>query len=402
MPTLGIAGKPNVGKSTFFSAATLAPVPIANYPFTTKTANFGIAYVRVPCVCKEFNVKDNPANSVCLDGTRLIPIKLIDCPGLVPGAWQGRGLGNQFLDEVRKADAILLIVDASGSTDREGRSCKPEDKDLVEDVNFLEEEFDMWLLQIIKKDWDKVTRRMGATKESLDELLLEKLAGLQIKRNHIVQTINSLHLENKNPATWTADEILAFVKKLRKISKPILIVANKMDVPPANENLKKLREKGYEVIPSSAEAELALRRAAEKNLVEYRPGDSDFKISKPDQINERQKTALNVIREKALLSYGSTGVQDALNFAYMKLLNMIPVFPVENVEKLCDHKGRVLPDCYLIPNGTTAKEFASLIHSELSETFIYAIDARGKKRIGEDYVLKSGDVVKIVAAKQRG
>jgi len=151
---LGIVGKPNTGKSTFFSAATLVPVEIASYPFTTIKPNRGIGYIRSPCVCREFNVKDKPQNSLCLDGTRLIPVELIDCAGLVPGAWQGRGLGNQFLDEIRKADALIHIVDAAGATDAEGKKCEPGTHDPTEDVKFLETEITMWLAQILKKDSD--------------------------------------------------------------------------------------------------------------------------------------------------------------------------------------------------------------------------------------------------------
>ncbi|MEM3737385.1 MAG: redox-regulated ATPase YchF [Candidatus Bathyarchaeia archaeon] len=402
MPVLGITGKPNVGKSTFFSAATLATVPIANYPFTTKTANIGVAYVGVPCVCKEFGLKDEPVNSICLDGLRLVPVKLIDCPGLVPHAWEGRGLGNQFLDDVRKADALLLVVDAAGATDSEGRPCEPGTNDPVEDIRFLEEEFDMWLFQIIAKDWDRLARKLEASKENIAAALLEKLAGLQIKKHQIIQALSELKLESKNPTTWTKEELRNFAGRLRRISKPLLIIANKIDLPPADKNLERLKHYGYSVIPTCAEAELALRRASERGLIQYRPGDSNFKILKPECLTDQQRAALEAIRERVLVKWGSTGIQEALNHAYFKLLNMIAVFPVEDEDKLTDHKGRVLPDCLLVPYGTTASEFASLIHTELGENFVYGVEARSKRRIGEDYILKNGDVIKIVAAKARG
>ena len=111
--------------------------------------------------------------------------------------------------------------------------------------------------------------------------------------------------------------------------------------------------------------------------------------------------ALKTVREKILLKHGSTGIQDAINLAFFKLLNMIVVYPVEDVEHLTDHKGNVLPDAYLVPYGTTAREFAYMIHSELGETFIYAIEAREKKRVGENYILKDRDVISIVSAKKR-
>ena len=398
---VGIVGKPNTGKSTFFSAATLAPAEIGSYPFTTIKPNRGVGYVRTPCVCKEFNVKDNPVNSLCLNGVRLIPVELIDCAGLVPGAWQGRGLGNQFLDEIRKADALIHIVDASGGTDLEGRSCKPGEHDPLEDVHFLEKELTMWLANILKRDWMKMARTAEAESKDISVMLEERLSGLSIKKNHILEALRKTGLNADKPTSWSEEEFLNFIDNLRRISKPMLIVANKIDIPTAEENLERLKEAGYIVVPCCAEAELALRRAAEKKLIEYTPGDCSFKILKREQLSESQLNALEKIREKILLKYGSTGVQDAINKAFFKLLNMITVYPVEDVEHLSDHKGRVLPDAYLVPYGTTARQLAFMIHTELGESFIYAVEARGKKRVGEDYVLKDRDVISIVSAKKR-
>jgi ribosome-binding ATPase YchF (GTP1/OBG family) len=188
---------------------------------------------------------------------------------------------------------------------------------------------------------------------------------------------------------------------LRQVSKPILIVANKMDLPTSETNLERLKKTNRLVISACSEAELALRRAAEKKLIDYRPGDCNFKITASEKLNESQLNALETIREKILLSHGSTGVQEAVNTAYFKLLNMITVYPVEDVEHLTDHTGRVLPDAYLVPYGTTARQFAYIIHTELGEGFIYAVEAREKKRVGEDYILKDRDVISIVSARKR-
>ena len=398
---LGIVGKPNTGKSTFFSASTLAPAEIANYPFTTIKPNRGIGYVRTPCVCKEFNVKDTPLNSVCLGGIRLIPVQFIDCAGLVPGAWEGRGLGNQFLDEVRKADALIHVVDASGGTDCEGRLCKPGEHDPLEDVKFLEHEITMWMATILKKDWSKIARTVQAEPKDAFSMLEERLSGLSIKRSHISEATRQAGLSADKLASWTETDFLKFVDALRRISKPMLIVANKMDLPPAEENFERLKKSNYIVVPCCAEAELALRRAAEKQLIDYRPGDCNFKINNPEKLNESQTRALETIREKILLKFGSTGVQEAVNTAFLRLLSMVTVYPVEDLEHLADHNGRVLPDAYLVPYGTTARELAYIIHTELGEGFIYAVEAREKKRVGEDYLVKDGDVLSIVSARKR-
>ncbi|MBS7608144.1 MAG: redox-regulated ATPase YchF [Candidatus Bathyarchaeia archaeon] len=398
---LGIVGKPNVGKSTFFSAATLAPAEIANYPFTTIKPNRGVGYVRTPCVCREFGVKDNPVNSLCLDGIRLIPVEFIDCAGLVPGAWQGRGLGNQFLDEIRKADVLIHIVDASGGTDSEGRICKPGEHDPVEDVKFLEREITMWMANILKRDWPKIARTAESGAKDLLTILEERLSGLAIKRVHIFEAVRRTGLNADKPTSWSEEDFLRFIDALRQIAKPMLIAANKVDMPTAEENLERLKRLNYTVVPCCAEAELALRRAAEKNLIDYKPGDCNFKINNPEKLTESQLRALEAIREKVLHKYGSTGVQEAINMAYFKLLNMIVVYPVEDLEHLSDHSGRVLPDAYLVPYGTTARELAYLIHTELGESFIYAVEARERKRVGEDYILKDRDVISIVSAKKR-
>lgn len=399
---VGVVGKPNTGKSTFFSAATLVPVEIASYPFTTIKPNRGIGYVRTPCVCKEFNVKDNPKNSTCIDGIRLIPVELIDCAGLVPGAWQGRGLGNQFLDEIRKADALIHIVDAAGTTDSEGKLCKLGSHDPAEDVRFLEKEMTMWLAQILKRDWSKIARTVESGTEDLFTLLEERFSGLAIKRTHVMEALRKTELNAEKPILWSDDDLIKFLDVLRRISKPMLIAANKIDLPPAEENAERLKELDYMVVPCCAEAELALRRAAEKKLVDYKPGDCNFEVMKPKELTEVQNKALKVVQQRVLQKFGSTGVQEAINMAFFKLLNMIVVYPIEDLEHLSDHEGRVLPDAYIVPYGTTARQLAYLIHTELGESFIYAVEAHKKKRIGEDHVLKDRDVVSIVSAKKRG
>ncbi len=400
---VGIVGKSNTGKSTFFSAATLIPVEVASYPFTTIKPNRGIGYIRSPCVCREFDVEDDPVNSVCLEGIRLVPVELIDTAGLVPGAWQGRGLGNQFLDEVRKADALIHIVDAAGSTDSEGRICRIGSHDPVEDVKFLEMEITMWLLQILKKKWSKLARTAESSLgKDLSNLLEEQLSGLSIKRAHIYSALRETGLNAERPTLWSEEELIKFVDTLRKISKPMLIAANKIDLQPAKENIKRIRELDYVVIPCCAEAELALRRAAEKLLIDYKPGDRNFRILKPETLIETQRNALKTIRARILNRFGSTGIQEAINAAFYQLLNMIVVYPVEDLERLSDHRGRVLPDAYLVPKGTTARQLAYTIHTELGEGFIYAIEAREGRRVGENYVLKDRDVISIISAKKRG
>ena len=402
MPKIvGLVGKANVGKSTFFAAATLKPVEIAAFPFTTIKADRGVGYIRAPCVCKELEVEDNPQNSACVDGVRLIPVDLIDTPGLIPGAHMGKGLGNQFLDDVRRADALIVVADASGATDINGQPTDPLSHDPLEDVQMFEAEFDLWLKALLAKDWDSIVRTAQAKKENVDRHLEDKLTGLGINRIQIAQALQEAGLDGFKSGQWTDEDFMGFATTLRKVSKPLIVAANKADRNGAEENVKRIRDAGYRVVAICAEAELGLRRAADAGLVEYTPGDGDFKVKSPEKLSEGQRRALERIREKVFSKYGSTGLQQAINEAFFSLLDMITVYPVESAEKLTNHHGHVLPDCYLVPRGTTAKQFAALIHTELAEGFIYALDARTKKRLGDTYILQDRDVIQIVSARGR-
>jgi ribosome-binding ATPase YchF (GTP1/OBG family) len=398
---VGLVGKANVGKSTFFAAATLKPVEIAGFPFTTIKANMGVAYVRTPCVCQELGVEDTPQNSVCIEGVRLIPVDLIDTPGLIPGAHIGKGLGNQFLDEVRRADALIVVADASGATDINGQVCDPLTHDPIEDVKMFENEFDQWLKALIMKDWDRVSRTAQSVKEHIAKHLEERLTGLGINRYQITQAVNEAGVNGFNSTNWTDEEFERFISYLRKVSKPLIVAANKADRPGAEKNVERIREAGYLVVPTCAEAELALRRASEAKLLEYTPGDSDFKINSLEKLTKAQHVALNKISERVFDKYGGTGLQEVLNMAFYDLLNMITVYPVEDSEKLTNHHGQVLPDCFLVSKGTTAKQFASVIHTELAESFIHAVDARSKRRLGDTYILQDNDIIQVVSAKSR-
>ncbi len=400
-PLVGLVGKANVGKSTFFAAATLKPVEIANFPFTTIKANRGVGYLRTPCVCHEFKVKDEPNNSACIDGVRLVPIDLIDTPGLIRGAHEGKGLGNQFLDEVRRADALIVVCDAAGSTDEGGQSCTPGTHDPIDDIKLFEEEFDAWLYSILVKDWERLARTAEMKHEEIGKHIDEKVSGLGITRGNIQNACERAKINPFKAAQWTKTELHSFCTELRKASKPLIIAANKADKEPAIQNIEKIKAAGYMVIPTCAEAELALRRAAESGLVKYTPGDKDFTILQPEKLNLNQLKALESVRERVFKKWGGTGLQNAINEAFYGLLDMITVFPVEDAEKLTDSKGRVLPDCFLVPKGTTARQFASVVHTDLAKSFLFAVDARTKRRLGEAQVLKDKDVIQIVAAKSR-
>jgi len=399
---VGVVGKPNVGKSTFFAAATLKDVPIADYPFTTIQPNVGVAHLKTKCVCKEMGVTDNPRNSACHDGTRLIPVKIVDVAGLVEGASKGKGLGNQFLDDIRQADALIQVVDASGSTDAEGRKVPPGSHDPVGDVTMVEHEFDLWMFGILKKDWEKATRSLEQTGGKIVEHLADRLSGLSVTFSDVEQVVLHLHLRTEKPSAWTDEQLMQFVVETRKLTKPSLVAANKADLPSSPANIDALRRTGRWIVPCASEAELLLRKAAEHGLVAYLPGEPEFAVKDAQRLSPAQANALRMVQEKVMKAYGGTGVQDAINQAFFELLKAIVVFPVEDETRLSDKDGRVLPDAYVMKGGSTALDLARTVHSELAEGFLYAVDARTGKRLGADHVLRNRDIVKIVSSSKRG
>lgn len=398
MIRIGLIGKTNAGKTTFFNAATLLTAEVSTYPFTTKRPNLGQAYVRTVCVCRELGVKDNPRNSTCIDGARFIPVQLIDLPGLIKGSWTGKGLGTQFLSVASQADAVIHVVDASGSVGADGKLTKPGMGSPVADVYDIEEELVRWFAKVVERVLKKLNKQPG--KGAPLKRLAKELSGLKITTEHVERALGNNDLADKELDRWKREDIRNFAKSIREISKPTIIIANKMDLSPADKNYEKLaKEFGQAfVIPASSDAELALRRAEQKGYVEYIPGEEVFRVKDKGKLTAEQREALTYVEQRVFSKWIRTGVQFALNTCVFKLLGMNAVYPVEDTENFADKKGNVLPDVLLVPYDSTVADLATQIHSELARTMIYAIDARTKIRLPTDYRLKDRDVVKIVAA----
>ncbi len=393
---IGIVGKPNVGKSTFFAAATMAPVEIANYPFTTIEPNKGVGYVRSVCPCKELGVQCTPHNSSCENGTRWIPVELLDVAGLVPDAWDGKGLGNKFLDDLRQADALINVIDVSGSTDIEGNSVNLGSHDPVEDITFLQKEIDRWMLEIIKNGLSRIARQANMQGTKPETVLADRLAGLKVTEGQIKEALKVTNLPT-DPLAWDDDSLLLFCAKLRELSRPLMVAMNKSDIAPEN-FVNKVKEFAERSAPTMAETELALKKAAAGGMIDYTPGDESFSIKDGVNLNEAQKKALDFMNDKISM-YKGTGVQECLETATFAMLDQITVYPVEDENKYTDHFGRVLPDAFLMPRGSTAKDLAYRVHTDLGDKFIRAVNAKTKRTVGADYILQDGDVIRIVADK---
>ena len=395
---IGLLGKANVGKSTFFSAATETVVQTGNFPFTTIEPNIGVTHVKVDCACK--NLENRCGNNLCLDGIRFIPVKLIDVAGLVPGANEGKGLGNKFLTDAMQADALIHVVDASGSTDIQGQPVSIGTHDPLEDIKFVEEEFDLWFKQILDREWYKLTKEIEQKRTKISEGLARRFTGLGIKESDIDKVLTSMSLKLKKLTDWSDSEIMQFLRSLRKLSKPTIIAANKADLCNDLEIVQKISE-NFTAIPSSAETELLLKKAAKAGIIQYIPGDDNFKGKSTVELSEQQNNALHLAKN-VLTKIGVTGIQKILNTIIFDTMNLIVVYPVEDESKLCNKGGQVLPDARLLDSSATAKDLAFTIHQDIGNGFLHAVDAKTKQRIGADHQLKNGDIIKIVSTMSRG
>ena len=393
---IGLLGKANVGKSTFFSAATQTTVASGNFPFTTIEPNVGVAYVQSDCACKHFEIKHD--NELCVHGTRFIPVKLIDIAGLVPGAHEGKGLGNQFLDDARQAEVLIHVVDIAGTTDIQGQPVPVGTHDPLEDVAFVQDEFDQWFTEILNREWDKITREIDQKRAKLTDGIAKRFSGLGIKDYQVQNVLQRLELISRNPKEWKIDDIKTFAKELRINTKPMIIAANKADLCNDLDILQKITD---DVIPCSAETELLLRKATKIGIVNYSPGDNSFTIPDGKEIAPPQQKALNLVND-VLSKITTTGIQKILNKAVFDSLNFIVVYPVEDETKLTNKDGIILPDTKLLPQDSTAKDLAFLIHADIAKGFLHAIDCKTKQRISGDQKLKNGDVIKIVSTLSRG
>jgi ribosome-binding ATPase YchF (GTP1/OBG family) len=395
---VGVIGKANTGKSTFFKASTLMNVEIANYPFATVKPNHGIGFVKIDCADKDFQTNCNPRLGYCKNNKRFIPIDMIDVAGLVPGAHEGKGMGLEFLNDLNQANALIHVIDVAGTTNEKGEPIEPGSYDPAEDIKFLENELDHWYLNILKKPWDKFARQTIQEQTEIAKAINRQFTGLGANEEMISEILSRLDLKEKILTQWSPGERFQFARKLRIMTKPMIIAANKIDVKGAYENFERLKKQFPDliIIPCSSESELALKEAEKHQLVEYIPGEKNFETT--GQPSDRQKSALEFINNNVLNKYRTTGVQEVLNETVFNLLKLIAAYPVAN-NRLQDKDGNTLPDCFLIPENSNALDFAFKVHTDLGENFIRAIDLRTKMTVGRDHEIKHRDVVEIIADK---
>ncbi|MDR9429865.1 MAG: redox-regulated ATPase YchF [Natronomonas sp.] len=388
--TIGLVGKPSVGKSTFFNAATMNDVPEGAYPFTTIDPSIGEAYVRVECAAPEFDHTCTPNHGYCAEGVRFVPTKLVDVAGLVPGAHEGKGLGNQFLTDLNEADVLIHVVDFTGRTDLEGEPTTGHDP--RDDIDFLEAELDMWYLDIMKKGIERYRSGYAGEEKQIEADLAEQMSAFGISEDELKQVILALGLD-LDPGTWDDDDREALAREIRIRTKPMVIGANKADAEAARENYAKITDDpDYEhlrFVPVSAHAEKALKKGDEAGVLDYRPGDAEFEIL--GELPEEKRAGLDQIGD-FLGEFGETGVQRAIETALFEELGAIAVFPGARKPQ---NDGSFLQDCFVFPGGSTAEEFAYYLHTDIGEGFLHAHDVRSGRQIGADTELSHRDVIEI-------
>lgn len=423
---IGLVGKPNVGKSTFFSAATLAKVDIANYPFCTIEPNVGVAFVaaRIHCPCKDIRqrleaegrieaVADDdprqgslcePRTGSCVAHRRLVPCFLVDIAGLVPGASEGKGRGNAFLADLANCDALIQVIDAAGTTDLEGnpkganQSKETAQQRIVEEIEFLGRELDAWIAGLLNDGWTRGVRRVQAEGEKgLVGYIHDQLTGLGATSQSIATSFEAFKNEHDvlgSPWDWDQQTITSLAVHVRTALFPIHIAANKFDIAPSDV-LQGITSNGS-LMPCMADMELALRRATSANLISYIPGQNSFQFTNQNALSEPQIKALDHMLER-LSTHHSTGVSTLLDTVLFDELDHIVVYPVQDESHWTDGDGKVLPDAFVVPSGIQAKLLAYKVHSDLGDGFIRGVDGRTRRVVGAEYEMSDGDVLKIHA-----
>ena len=377
---IGIAGKPNAGKSTLFSAITGTMVAIGNYAFTTTQPNDGIGFMDTVCPHLELGKPCNPRRGRCENGTRFIPVEMVDVPGLIEGSSEGKGMGNMFMDALRDTTAIINLLDP---VSEEKRILSPEE--LIHDAESTENEIIRWFTSRFSSDWEKFSRKLSQSHITLEEALLQKAAFFNLKQRDIREILQRHHF-TEDITKWGEDEKREFSSIVMSEIRPIIRVLNKGDLI---ENRNQYVDRGFVII--SSDYELSIERAFNAGLIE---GIKD--IRPKEKANQKQKEAIQKM-DTDYKSGSLSRIFDVLTDIIRKNLRKIVVYPVYDETKWCDKDGNVLPDAIIMSQGQTAEDLAYEVHTDIGEGFIRAINGRTKMILGRNYELKDSDVIRIIA-----
>ncbi|RDW82188.1 p-loop containing nucleoside triphosphate hydrolase-23 [Coleophoma cylindrospora] len=401
-PLIGLVGKPSSGKSTTLNSLTDASSKVGNFPFTTIDPQRAIGYLQISCACSRYNLSERckPNYGACIDGRRSVPIELLDVAGLVPGAHEGKGLGNKFLDDLRHADALVHVVDVSGTTDAEGKATRGYDPS--QDIVWLRSEIVQWIRGNLMQKWGSIKRRHVAVKATAVETLQGQFSGYGSTASVVARTLDKLAL--KEPLEhWSDETIDKVVNAFTDEKFPTVIALNKIDHADADKNISKIAkmQDPQSIVLCSAISEVFLRKLAKQGFIKYTEG-SEFVDTREDliadgdpeggglkELDEKLKTRIENLKDMVLYRFGSTGVVQVLSRA-AELLGLVPVFPVRSISSFnsgASGSNAVFRDCVLVKKNTTVAEVAKKVMGDAPLAYV---EGAGGVRVAEDDIVSVG------------
>lgn len=341
-----------------------------------------------------------PNYGSCVNGKRSVPIELLDVAGLVPGAHEGKGLGNKFLDDLRHADALIHVVDVSGTTDAEGKATRGYDPSV--DIEWLRGEIVRWIQGNLMEKWGSIKRRHVAVKASAVDTLQAQFSGYGSTSALVARVLDKLQL--KEPLEeWSNETILKVVNAFTDEKFPTVLALNKIDHPDADRNIAKIakQQPADRIVLCSAISEVFLRKLAKQGYIKYKEG-SEYLDTREDlieqgdpdggglkEMDDKLKQRIENLKDMVLYRFGSTGVVQVLTRA-AELLGLVPVFPVKNIHTYgsgASGSTAVFRDCVLVKKGSTVADVARKIMGDAPIAFI---EGDGGRRVAEDQVVSPG------------
>ncbi|XP_069124327.1 uncharacterized protein [Argopecten irradians] len=404
---IGLVGKPSAGKSTFFNAATTVDLAKTGaHPFTTIEPNIGKAFYSIVCPCERLDKRCDAAHGHNFSGKRYVPVLLKDVAGLVPGAWEGKGRGNRFLNDLLDADVLIHVIDASGTTNEKGEETQGYDP--ANDIRWLHQEIHQWIFQNVWSRWDSISKRPSK--------LIDMFTGYHANRATIHSALHNAGIGERELgaiAGWKESVLHQIVDQFLRLRFPMLLVLNKADKPEATTIIERLQTdlEDWKTIAVSARTECLLQKLSKEGSVQYDYGSDTFQVISDTPDTQRTITELQRVSKDIFKRYGSTNVHEALCEA-VKLRPPTYAFPVHCLDTLRSvgrpPREAVLRDCVSLRPGTRVEELHTVLcHypvNLLSGDFVRAETMTEDKKLKplrkDEMITTLNNIIKIMTTKR--